>query len=385
MLDVFHIIVNSVGITCLILGTINFKHIYIYILFSLFFIGNIYLYGFTLIWLLLIKIFNNYGRFKVNFYISIISLLWILFMLISMIGNEYSIRMIYQIFEIFFYIVLMFLCYDFFHTSNKMNELLKSLILGSTILGIYNLILINGVNNIIGVNESSLIIVLFGIILPLLYYDKTSSFWWLLLVLLNFSIIFILEARAATLITLVLASIFFSHKIFTNYSKLYFLLLFGMILFIFLIEVPRSYLIQELLNKIAIQSTSTQERISMLYYGFDLFKNKPLNGYGIGSVEYLMSFSNSSFSRHPHPHNNYVYLLMEYGIFGILLKLVFTITIIYNKFKTNNITYRFKLLFVLCFLLFSFTNVIFYGASRMIPFCILFAYSMHKSKIYHTN
>ena len=71
---------------------------------------------------------------------------------------------------------------------------------------------------------------------------------------------------------------------------------------------------------------------------------------------------------------------MEYGILGLLLKFGFIYIIIRKNHKVGNIISRFKLLFLLSFLLLSLTNVIFYGASRMIPFCILFAYTIYISQ-----
>ena len=380
MPELINILVNLLGVSCLLLGLIQFKYMYIYLLLSFFFIGNIYIYGISLICLLSINIIKNNGNIKTNYYINLISIFWIISMVLSTIGNDITLSMILQFIETFFYIILMFLIYDIFNRYDKSYDILKYLILGSTILGIYNLIFINLDSKIIGINESSLVIVFFGILLPLLLFDKSTNYRWLILVFLNLSLIVLLEARSATLITILSIIIFFIHKLYCNKPRHALIFTISIIIFFYLNDYSRLFITQELLNKIAVQSTSTQERIAMLNYGIDVFWSKPINGYGVGSIEYLMSLSENLFSRHPHPHNNYIYLLMEYGILGLLLKFGFIYIIIRKNHRVGNIISRFKLLFLLSFLLLSLTNVIFYGASRMIPFCILFAYTIYISQ-----
>lgn len=312
-----------------------------------------------------------------------IAILWISICIISLIGNKITINSIIQFLEINFYIILTILMYDLFYKSPDIENILRSLILSSFHLSVYNIMNLGDIDNVIGINESSFVIFLFGVLLPLYFYDITSKYRWLFLIFYNLTILIILDARAATLITIIVLLMYMLHVYFKKSLKYSILNILILLIFIYSSE-SYNNIYTQFIDKVAIQSTSTQERIAMTLYGLDLYLNKPINGYGIGSIEQLMNLSRHSFSRHPHPHNNFVYLILEYGTFGIFL-IFFFFYCIYKKTKiVNDSLFRFKFLFLISFILFSLTNVIFYGANRMIPFCILFSFTMYLN-IYYLN
>ena len=99
-------------------------------------------------------------------------------------------------------------------------------------------------------------------------------------------------------------------------------------------------MIDFLIRKDSLIGSSLAGRLEFWKVAWELIKNKPINGYGLGtyfSAYYIEYGGNQWYSRFV--HNHYLQILSETGIIGLTLFLSFLFSsfrIIYKKFKTSN-------------------------------------------------
>ena len=95
-----------------------------------------------------------------------------------------------------------------------------------------------------------------------------------------------------------------------------------------------------LIRKDSLLGSSFVGRLEFWRVAFDLFKNRTLTGYGLGtyfSAYYLEYGGNQWYSRFA--HNHYLQILSETGIIGLILFFIFLVVsfkAIYNKFKSKD-------------------------------------------------
>ena len=69
--------------------------------------------------------------------------------------------------------------------------------------------------------------------------------------------------------------------------------------------------------------------------GFELFQNNPLTGVGVGSFQRhcnKLATPDYTLSCHPHPHNYYIQMLAETGVFGLIFGVIFIGAMIWSCF-----------------------------------------------------
>jgi O-antigen ligase len=87
-------------------------------------------------------------------------------------------------------------------------------------------------------------------------------------------------------------------------------------------------------DRTQIPYTSVGVRGHMLLYGLELWRSKPLWGWGVGSSRSLLAMDDlMGRYDHPHFHNNYIELLVEQGVFGFLLYCVAFLILMRGLFK----------------------------------------------------
>ena len=87
-------------------------------------------------------------------------------------------------------------------------------------------------------------------------------------------------------------------------------------------------------DRTKIPYSSVGARAHMLLYGIELWQEKPLLGWGIGSSRSLLAMDDVLKPYdHPHFHNNYLELLVEQGAVGLLFYLLAFILLMHGFFK----------------------------------------------------
>ena len=127
---------------------------------------------------------------------------------------------------------------------------------------------------------------------------------------------------------------------------------------------------------------SLNARDNMIKFGMDLFKRKPLFGYGLDNYRY---FYNNAFGYDYYAHNNYVELLVDLGIVGTIAYYTLIILPIIklikkNIFKKNDTFIYFSMLLISLFLDFAWVSYI--SRVWIIYISIVYAYLIiDRSKI----
>ena len=99
-------------------------------------------------------------------------------------------------------------------------------------------------------------------------------------------------------------------------------------------------MVDYLIRKDTLLGSSLVGRLEFWKVAWELIKSKPINGYGLGtffSAYYIEYGSNQWYSRFV--HNHYLQIMAETGIIGIILFLIFLVSIfriIYEKIKSND-------------------------------------------------
>ncbi len=103
---------------------------------------------------------------------------------------------------------------------------------------------------------------------------------------------------------------------------------------------------------------SSRERMNLIWFGFELIRNKPIFGYGLDSFSYLYGTPTGYYL---YSHNNYIELLVSVGIVGlityynILLHLIIRIK---RKLMSSKPTYaKLFIIFIVLFLLLDLASV----------------------------
>lgn len=69
----------------------------------------------------------------------------------------------------------------------------------------------------------------------------------------------------------------------------------------------------------AVADPSARSRSQLISWGFDWFAERPLMGFGIDNYRYVLHSRHSNWSIEYYAHNNYVELLVDTGIIGVIL------------------------------------------------------------------
>lgn len=138
-------------------------------------------------------------------------------------------------------------------------------------------------------------------------------------------------------------------------SFIFYYLVFNISLF-YLVLGKRVENISKFIRNEEINERSISTRIYMIKFGFEMFKYKPIIGYGIGNYEVLLE---KSINMKTYAHNNYIELLVDVGILGtIIYYAIYVQALLYlKKIKDYvKLKYLFLTLF-LCFFIIDFASI----------------------------
>lgn len=301
------------------------------------------------------------------FLFSAISILW---------STDQAVAFSHNI-RLFQLYLLLLLVYHSIDNIDDLNLIIKSIFIGGILMSIYAFILygLDGIINAIGegsrlggdVNQENSFglysAVTFFIGLYIAMFNKKKRYY--IYILLPAIFIFLSGSRKAILIFIICLPIFFifnSRKhIFIKTFVLYFFVIFFIYLTMNSTNLPpflnRLDILLEGLFRDGELDNSSSTRIDMIRFGIQLFKEKPLFGYGASQyrIHYLHHFGEFR-----PPHNNYIDLLVSYGLiyfiiyYSTVMYFLYTLTKKYIK-SGYSIYILFSLMMIL-FIINDFTS-----------------------------
>lgn len=129
-------------------------------------------------------------------------------------------------------------------------------------------------------------------------------------------------------------------------KKLSLLLLLAILVAIALLKIPAlynfiGYRFVTMISGLMGQETdgSTGFRMSLIIWGIDWFKQKPIAGYGIGNYKYLLGTTYDTWVGREgvYAHNNYIELLVDCGLIGTFLYYYLYLNIIVRFWKNRKV------------------------------------------------
>ncbi len=313
---------------------------------------------------------------------------WLLWTTIGLFSIEATWRQLLQAIEFLFYGVLAWQVTTICKTDSQLFvRILISGILGCVALSLIATLafVVSGAewpSGILGRNEAAFVIVALGLI-PALYLLARPT--WLVRIppmrpqLLSAIVLFVftaalLEARAAmaTAALLIVYTLAFGvlRRRAVGAAAV------GAVLGL-------SGLVAGLASGVLIQSAdlsasfSNLERLSLLQASFRLFLERPILGWGWGSIDALIPVVPETVLSYPHPHNSLAHFAVELGIFGVVLFVLLAFRPLARAISLSKRGFQSEALFCIsasaCIFLLGMTGVVFYGASRAIPAVILLA------------
>lgn len=147
------------------------------------------------------------------------------------------------------------------------------------------------------------------------FYEKRRSIKWLLPVVLAV----ILTAILFSLTRSVWMGIIVSIGLFLVYYKPKIALLLLPLVVIVLLALPRPVK-QRIVSIFDLSNETNRDRLHMVYTGWEIFKDYPLTGVGANNIEIVYKDYRHPQARqvNPHLHNNFLQILGDRGILGLL-------------------------------------------------------------------
>jgi|DewCreStandDraft_4_1066084.scaffolds.fasta_scaffold02906_17 O-antigen ligase len=354
----------------------NFKKFFdlniLFFLFSTIIFNNIFfdsyqspkLFGF-LIFLLLFFILFLFKNYKINFNISLLSalLLYIYFSFLSLFSNNTP-----YFYHVFIFFSSLFFFIPIFHNINKqkLSFLLNVLLLCSLLFGLYQFTYLN-------INR------------PYSFFGNPIFFAEFITILFPFSVFYLINNNFILLsITNIVLSIF--TLILCQSRGVIFSFIFTLILFIFILIksnkiklrkyliyiviaifllsffIPGFYktffnLISKFKNTISIENYDIKDRAMLAKSSLKIFIENPVTGKGPGAIKKYLQLKQASiiknnpsfrFINSSYSHNDYIQIIAETGLIGLLLFLVLIFSILHHIEK--NIIYydSFKFIYTIC-------------------------------------
>ncbi len=123
--------------------------------------------------------------------------------------------------------------------------------------------------------------------------------------------------------------------------------------------------------------TSIGKRYSYLMNVYKLSKETPLYGFGANQFQKIYSYKFND-TKTKHPHNNYLFVLIELGLAGLFFLLLIFFYQILDFFKSEKKEFL-KLIFPLFFILIMFLDNYFLNHNTLVFFC-LFSFIIYSKK-----
>lgn len=189
--------------------------------------------------------------------------------------------------------------------------------------------------------------IIIGISATFCFYIILSEkkYWYTLFLIIMIPTILLTGSRKSLLficMNIILIVYFRNRKSFKNIFKFIIVTILILIIVYYLIfNIPIFYQIigermENMFSFVSGEGTnegSMNTRAYMIKFGFEMFKNRPLIGYGIDN--YRVLFGRNTNGVGTYAHNNYIELMTDTGIFGVLVYYFTHIIVLKDLFKSS--------------------------------------------------
>lgn len=234
--------------------------------------------------------------------------------------------------------------FEFIDTKEKVHNVLKAFVLGCTVIliqAIYShfisskVISLNNMFLMEGYNNNALgVIWVLGIVMAIYLTFKISKKYALYIPFATFMVLLTASRTAAILLALVLlASLWYMFRYKVRYRKAITIATILITLFTILL-LPQGQL--ERLSTIndEISAGDLNGRTAIWQSGISALKESPYLGVGIGSFKEV-SAAYSIYEKENSSHNSYLTILVETGIFGFIIFIVFLLGLFISAVRTK--------------------------------------------------
>lgn len=218
-----------------------------------------------------------------------------------------------------------------------------------------------------------------GILIGIYRFLENKKIKYILFLLLQISVIFIINSRAVYISVLLAVYLMLWQRI--GFRKTLFL-------YVFLMVCYGLFMNQLLFYNLKLFDYKSYFRLKIYKTAFEIFINFPLTGVGTGLFQHGFElfkfpfFNGFTFFNHTtfHAHNEFLNILSENGIFGFLFYSFFLFRIFYTNIKSKKLTLMFYAL--LFFTVVSFFDIfLFLVFSKIVYFAVLGIVDNEKSSI----
>ncbi len=226
-----------------------------------------------------------------------------------------SARTIPELIQLALYVVMTLLTMNYLRDGDDVQRVLSAAVLGSagmTAISLVSIVLGLQSSPAIflarGANEGSVFLSTIGALPAAILFVRSRNPFYVVCLLLFAYAQYLATARGSLVVTGVagLGAAFFVWRL--QFLRVI-LILIG--LYIVMKNVPLlNATYQENLN------FSARERLALAEYGYWLWEQRPITGWGWGSTTYLAQTASTTELVYPHFHNTYVQLLVEAGVVG---------------------------------------------------------------------
>jgi len=327
--------------------------------------------------------------------------LYLFFILICLISYFIALEpftSIERVKTLFLYFILIFSLINYIDNDDKLEKLIIYFIYSGVISSIIILfgsdlsqMYVKGLGKILGNQNTVSIITGMAAVFSFYFILHKGKYIYIFPYVITSTMV--LLTRSRTGLVLVIVNIFllicFSDRIKFK-KKIKYIILSILILFLFYYLALNVPILYELVGKrwehaihffcgIGTSESSILSREQMIKFGFKMFKEKPILGYGINNYKILYE---NAFGRRTYSHNNYIELLVGVGIIGLIsyylmyFKIIFELVKMKSK-SLKNYSYLFLSLLI-SILIIGYSSVYYY----MKHFYIILAMSSILINIY---
>jgi len=309
--------------------------------------------------------------------------LYLFFILICLISYFIALEpftSIERVKTLFLYFILIFSLINYIDNDDKLEKLIIYFIYSGVISSIIILfgsdlsqMYVKGLGKILGNQNTVSIITGMAAVFSFYFILHKGKYIYIFPYVITSTMV--LLTRSRTGLVLVIVNIFllicFSDRIKFK-KKIKYIILSILILFLFYYLALNVPILYELVGKrwehaihffcgIGTSESSILSREQMIKFGFKMFKEKPILGYGINNYKILYE---NAFGRRTYSHNNYIELLVGVGIIGLIsyylmyFKIIFELVKMKSK-SLKNYSYLFLSLLI-SILIISYSSVYYY-------------------------
>ncbi|MGX7951281.1 O-antigen ligase family protein [Tsuneonella sp. HG249] len=219
-----------------------------------------------------------------------------------------------------------------------------------------------------GANEGSIFLSLMGAVPAAILFVRSRNPFYILCLLLFVYVQYLATARGSLIVSGIagLAAVFFVTRVFLLRAALIAIGLYLVINYTPLLNATY----ESNLN------FSARERLALAQYGYWLWEQRPITGWGWGSTTYLAESASTTELVYPHFHNSYIQLMVEAGVIGLLIIATFVLACVRLGFLAT-VRYRQPAISVLvvtnaiALVVSGMFDAMLYGADRAIQVIIL--------------